>query len=102
MFALPETVTLIHAAAAVRSVEEALGQGSVEKGAFTVDATALRNFDTSAIALLLEARRLAQAAGRTFTVRGAPAPLIELSGLYGVDSLLGFAPAAAETHSALA
>jgi phospholipid transport system transporter-binding protein len=102
MVALPETLTLSHAAAAVRSVEEALGQGSIEKGAFTVDATALRTFDTSAIALLLEARRLAQAAGRALTVQGAPASLIELSGLYGVDSLLGFAPAAAEPHSALA
>jgi phospholipid transport system transporter-binding protein len=102
MFVLPETVTLSHAAAAVRSVEQALGQGSVEKGAFTVDATALRNFDTSAIAVLLEARRLAQAAGRALRVQGAPATLVELSGLYGVDSLLGFAPGAAETHSALA
>ena len=102
MFVLPETLILGDAAAAVRSLEEALGQGSVEKGAFTVDASALRSFDTSAIAVLIEARRLAHAAGRALTVQGAPATLVELSGLYGVDGLLGFAPAAAAPHSALA
>jgi phospholipid transport system transporter-binding protein len=102
MFLLPETLTLTQAPAAVRSVEEALGQGHVEKGALVIDASALRSFDTSAIALLLEARRLSQAAGRALSVQGAPATLIELSGLYGVDGLLGFVPAAGAPHSALA
>ena len=102
MFLLPETLTLTQAPAAVRSVEEALGQGHVEKGALVIDASALRSFDTSAIAVLLEARRLAQAAGRALNVQGAPAPLVELSGLYGVDGLLGFVPVAGAPHSALA
>ena len=102
MFVLPGTLILSDAAAAVRLFEEALDQSSADKGTFTVDATALRSFDTSAIAVLLEARRLSQATGRAFMVEGAPATLIELSGLYGVDGLLGFAPAAAELHSTLA
>ena len=101
MFALPETLTLAQANTAVRSIEDALGQGDVEKGAFVVDAGALRSFDTSAIAVLLDARRLAHAAGRALEVRGAPAMMIELSGLYGIDELLGFSPpAAAADHSA--
>jgi len=102
MLALPETLTMAEANAAVRSVEDALGQGNVENGAFVIDATGLRSFDTGAIAVLLEARRLAQAAGRALTVRAAPPALIELSGLYGVDGLLGFEAAAAAVHSALA
>ncbi len=68
MLALPATLTLVQANEAVRAIEAALGQGSVEKGAFVIDATALRGFDTAAIAVLLEARRLAQAAGRTLSV----------------------------------
>ena len=102
MFALPDTLTLTEAPAAVRSVEDVLGQGSIEKGALIIDASALRSFDTAAIAVLLEARRLAQAAGRALSVRDAPATLVELSGLYGVDGLLGLAPAPGPTHSALA
>ena len=97
MIKLPETLTLAQAKAAVQSIEEALGQGNVEKGSFVVDAAGLREFDTSAIAVLLEARRLTQAAGRGLEVHGMPPAMIELAGLYGVDALLGFAP-----HSARA
>ena len=92
MFALPETLTLAQAKAAVQSIEETLGQGTVDKGALVIDAAGLRNFDTSAIAVLLEARRLALASGRALEVRSVPAAMVELSGLYGVDALLGFAP----------
>jgi phospholipid transport system transporter-binding protein len=92
MLALPETLTLAQAKAAVVAVEEALGQGRVETGVFLIDAAALRTFDTAAIAVLLEARRLAQAAGRGLAVRGALPALVELAGLYGVDGLLGFEP----------
>jgi phospholipid transport system transporter-binding protein len=99
MFALPETLTLAQARAAVQSIEDALGQGSVEKGALVIDAAALRNFDTSAIAVLLEARRLAQAAGRALDVRSAPPAMVELSGLYGVDALLGFEAPSKGVHS---
>jgi phospholipid transport system transporter-binding protein len=103
LFALPETLTLVQANEAVRAIELSLGQGSIERGALVIDASALRSFDTSAIAVLLDARRLAQAAGRALSVQGAPAAMVELSGLYGVDGLLGFTPAApAAPHSALA
>ncbi len=94
MVTLPDTLTLAQANEAVQSIEQALGQGSVEKGALVIDAHALRDFDSAAIAVLLEARRLARAEGRALSVQGAPAVMVELSGLYGVDGLLGFAAAA--------
>lgn len=57
-------------------------------GADTVDASQLQAFDTSAIALLLEARRRAQARGAVFRVTGAPPKLRQLAQLYGVEELL--------------
>jgi phospholipid transport system transporter-binding protein len=102
VLALPETLTLAQAKAAVLAIEEALGQGRVETGVFVIDAAGLKNFDTAAIAVLLEARRLAQAAGRALVVRGALPALLELSGIYGVNGLLGFEPGAASAQSALA
>jgi phospholipid transport system transporter-binding protein len=103
LLALPDTLTLAQANEAVHSIEQALGQGAVDRGALVIDASALRNFDTAAIAVLLEARRLAQAAGRALSVKGAPAAMVELSGLYGVAGLLGFPPVAASgNHSARA
>jgi phospholipid transport system transporter-binding protein len=102
MHALPATLTLAQANEAVRAIELTLGQGTVEQGALVIDAAALANFDTSAIAVLLEARRLAQAAGRAFRVQGAPAAMIELAGIYGVDALLGLAAETAAGQSALA
>jgi phospholipid transport system transporter-binding protein len=59
---------------------------------FAVDASALKAYDSSTIALLLQAQRLAQAAGRGFEVTGLPDKLLELARLYGVDSLLAPSP----------
>ena len=53
-----------------------------------MDASALNDFDSSALAVLLECRRRAQAAGRPFRVDGAPLKLVELARLYGVDAAL--------------
>lgn len=98
MVVLPETLTLAQAKPAVQAVKQALAQGEAgESGALIVDASGLRSFDTAAIAVLLEARRQAQAAGRGFGVRGAPAAMVNLSILYGVDGLLGFEARAAAT-----
>jgi phospholipid transport system transporter-binding protein len=62
-----------------------------ENGPVTVDASGLSNFDTSAIATLLELRRHARVAGRDFSVAGAPKAMIDLARLYGVSDLLGLA-----------
>ncbi len=53
-----------------------------------VDASGLKHFDSSALAVLLECRRLAQAWGKGFVVRNAPPKLAALAHLYGVDVLL--------------
>ena len=85
---LPPTLTLDSAAAALDTLRADAG-GS--QGALAIDASALTAFDTAALALLLQARRLAQAAGAAFEVHGAPPKLTQLAQLYGVAELLGLA-----------
>ncbi len=53
-----------------------------------LDASAVRQFDSVAISLLLHARRLTEASGRRFELLCAPAALLDLAGLYGVEGLL--------------
>ncbi len=87
---LPPSLTLDDAAAALAALHaEAAGS----QGALAIDASALTVFDTAALALLLQARRLAQAGGRAFELRGAPPKLAQLAQLYGVDGLLGLGDA---------
>ena len=57
------------------------------------DAGALQQFDSSALALLLECRRQALAAGKGFKVQSAPQRLRELAVLYGVADLIPAATA---------
>jgi len=52
------------------------------------DASALTEFDSSALAILLECRREALAAGKSFSVKDAPPRLRQLAGLYGVAELI--------------
>lgn len=84
-FALPANVTMQQASAALRGIEAALVQG----GDLVLDASGVTELDTSAVALLLHARRLAQARGVGLSVSGVPPKLHALAGLYGVESLLG-------------
>lgn len=99
---LPATATLQETTALVRDVEAALaalapaGPGA----ALELDASALATFDTSVIALLLHARRLAQAEGRGFAVNRAPDKLVQLARLYGVESLLAFSSSGPERDAA--
>lgn len=81
---LPATATLAQANELLRQ----LGDDTE-----VVDASELADFDSSAVALLLEARRRAAARGRALRIEGAPAQLVELARLYGVEELLGL-PAA--------
>lgn len=85
---LPATATLEQATGLLAQ----LGTDTVE-----VDASALQAFDTSAVAVLLEAARRAQARGTRCVVCGAPPKLRELARIYGVEELLSFdeGPAAA-------
>jgi phospholipid transport system transporter-binding protein len=86
MLLLPETVTLAEARDTLRMLAQAVPREPDAE--LTLDAAGLKRFDTSAIAVLLECRRVAQAGGRGFAVRNVPAKLRELAALYGVDELL--------------
>ena len=92
--ALPARLTIGEASATLAQLQQALA--AVPTGtAPVVDASALQALDTSAVAVLLECRRAAQARGTPLSVQGAPAKLADLARLYGVDGLLGLQPAAA-------
>jgi phospholipid transport system transporter-binding protein len=83
---LPERLTLGEAGATLAALRRALaGQGDAE---LVIDASALRHFDSSAVAVLLELRREALAQGRTLRVLRWPERLQALVGLYGVQDLL--------------
>jgi len=84
---LPATLTLPQARASAQALAEALEQLPQGRVA-SLDASVMATFDTSALAVLLQASRAAQARGITLELRGAPAKLLELARLYGVDSLL--------------
>jgi phospholipid transport system transporter-binding protein len=94
MLSLPATLTRHEA----RDTLDALlsGMSTTIDDPVTVDASALRSLDSSALAVLLDCRRHAHAAGKRLDVLGAPAKLVELARLYDVDHLVGFAAAAQE------
>ena len=78
---------LTHAAAAVFA--QGLKQEvASEPAQVVVDASALQEFDSSALALLLACRREALVSGKSFTVTGLPQRLGQLANLYGVAELI--------------
>ncbi|MBX3621855.1 MAG: STAS domain-containing protein [Rhizobacter sp.] len=90
MLVLPATVTSHEARDTQRMLAQALQQEikTQDEPQVTVDASGLQQFDSAALAVLLECQRLAQAWGKKFAVRNAPRKLAELARLYGVDALL--------------
>ncbi|MCR5865598.1 MAG: lipid asymmetry maintenance protein MlaB [Aquincola tertiaricarbonis] len=86
MLPLPSRLTFPDACGVLTQLESTLE--SKPAGVLQIDGSALQVFDSSAIAVLLESRRAALAAGHGFEVTGLPAPLVELAGLYGVAELL--------------
>jgi phospholipid transport system transporter-binding protein len=87
MLLLPATLTAREARDTLRMLTQAL-QKEGSEAAVVVDAGPLQHFDSAALAVLLEVDRLAQAWGRQFSIRSAPAKLAALAKLYGVDALL--------------
>lgn len=85
MLTLPAVLTHAASAAFARGLPQAVRSQPAE---VVADASALQQFDSSALAVLLECRRQAMAAGKAFAVHGAPARLRELAILYGVQSLI--------------
>ena len=86
MLVLPAELTHAQATTCLNLLLQA---ARAETGAqVLVDATALARFDSSALAVLLECRRAALAAGRRFAVQGLPPALTGMAGLYGVQDLI--------------
>lgn len=76
-----------------QSARDCLGDLSTALGAETgptvvVDAAALVQFDSTALAVLLELRRMAMAVQQTMVMQAVPPRLGDLARLYGIDVLL--------------
>ncbi len=100
MLLLPETLTLSEASDTLRLLETALQRET--ESLLVIDASQLRRFDSSALAVLLECRRLAGDWGKRFAVRQLPPQLGDLARLYGVDVLLTDGDAVAPPDAAAA
>ena len=85
MLTLPPVLTHAVSAGFARGLKPELFAGPAE---VVADASALQQFDSSALAVLLECRRRAMAAGKQFSVQAAPVRLRELAVLYGVAELI--------------
>jgi phospholipid transport system transporter-binding protein len=90
---LPAKLSLAEAAATLTQLRAAI-ERVPRDGSFEVDASSLGDFDTSAIAVLLEAQRAAIGRGVAFRLHAAPPKLGQLAELYGVLELLGPPPGA--------
>lgn len=92
MLMLPAVLTHDQVRDILRLFRETLDQASAAGGGqavlLTVDGSALQQFDSSALAVLLECQRMARANGRAFAVQSLPRRLTDLAKLYGVDGLL--------------
>jgi phospholipid transport system transporter-binding protein len=98
MLVLPPELTHRQAPACLRMLAQVLK--SHRGASVVVDAHALKVFDTSVLAVLLECRREALSVGKAFSVLGLPKALWGMAGLYGVDALIDSADtSAAMGHS---
>lgn len=87
---LPARLTLAEARAAAVDLGSRIAAAPAGD-LLVLDAGALGQFDSSALAVLLELQRRAAAAGRQLRVERVPARLVALAGLYGVAGVLGMA-----------
>ncbi len=85
--ALPARLTHVEAPACLAACEAALSRCTAGEPA-ELDAAALQEFDSSAVALLLALARRARERGAVLRLPGLPARLRELAVLYGVGELL--------------
>ena len=92
MLLLPAVITHAEVPHVLRlfkqTLEQAAAAGNTEAAMLTVDGSALKQFDSSALAVLLECQRMARDKGRAFAVQSLPTKLTDLAKLYGVDGLL--------------
>ncbi|MDP2368449.1 lipid asymmetry maintenance protein MlaB [Rhodoferax sp.] len=86
MLVLPAELTHAGANACLRMLVQGLQAHANTE--IWVDAGALRRFDSSALAVLLEFRRECQASGKQVSIRDLPTRLSDLAALYGIAELL--------------
>ena len=88
--ALPSSVTFQNAAACSRELAKALKKLSTESKTqdINIDLSAVEQFDSSVLAVLLQCRRDALHYQKVLHVLHMPAQLKELCKLYGVQGLL--------------
>jgi phospholipid transport system transporter-binding protein len=82
---LPDELTHVQATACLAGLVPNLAAEAVP---VRVDASALRHFDSSALAVLLELRRACAVLNKPMVVQGLPGGLRDLAALYGVEGLL--------------
>jgi phospholipid transport system transporter-binding protein len=93
MLKLPAILTHAQAAGFSRTAgQEVLSQPAQ----VVLDASELQQFDSSALAILLDCRRQALAMGKTFAVSSMPHRLLQLAGVYGVAELIPVVAGASE------
>lgn len=85
MLTLPATVTHAQALDLAGDLKTKV---TSEAAGVLLDASALTQFDSSVLAVMLDCRREALAVGKTFAVQGLPAKLGQLASLYGVAELI--------------
>lgn len=96
MLTLSGPLTHREAPRVLREGEAQLGQArEAGMAALRIDCAGLSQVDSSAVAVLLSWQRTARADGIALDIAGAPEALSNLATLYGVESLLAMAPAAA-------
>lgn len=86
MLQLP--VTLTHADATACLDQLSSGVRHEVSADVVIDAAPLKQFDSSALAVLLALRRECARAGKRFAVQGLPDRLRDLAALYGIEALL--------------
>jgi phospholipid transport system transporter-binding protein len=89
--ALPASLTLRDAQPTLDALRDAFTAADGE--VWYIDAGAVVQLDSSALAVLLECARIAVAGGRRLEILHIPPRLADLARLYGVDELLHIAPA---------
>jgi len=85
VLALPAVLTHAQAGPCLEQLSAGIAAGPQQ---LVLDAQALQEFDSSALAVLLELRRACLRLGKQLTIEGAPERLMHLASLYGVRALL--------------
>ena len=86
MLSLP--VELTHGQAKACLAQLIVGLGAETASPVVINATALARFDSSALAVLLELRRVCMRGGKALVVQSLPQHLSDLATLYGIEGLL--------------